>query len=129
MDIMRRPVTNTLLPRGIAEDARIIHKTGDIGSAVGDAGIVDMPNGQRYAIAVMVTRPHNDQRANELIRQISRTTYDYFSSGGKLSETNAPEQSSPDAASPSDSGTSTIENIVIPLPNTPQPNREQNTDP
>ncbi|MFN9535618.1 MAG: serine hydrolase, partial [Pseudanabaena sp.] len=45
MDIMRRPITNTLLPKGIGEEARIIHKTGDIGSAVGDAGIVDMPNG------------------------------------------------------------------------------------
>ncbi|MDX2254966.1 MAG: serine hydrolase [Pseudanabaenaceae cyanobacterium bins.39] len=78
MDIMRRPITTTLLPKGIGDNARIIHKTGDIGMAVGDAGIVDMPNGKRYAIAVMVKRPDNDQRANELIRQISRATYDYF---------------------------------------------------
>ena len=85
MDIMRRPVTNTLLPKGIDEDARIIHKTGDIGLAVGDAGIVDMPNGKRYAIAVMVKRPDNDQRANELIRQISRATYEHFRAGGNLS--------------------------------------------
>ncbi|PZV10932.1 MAG: serine hydrolase [Pseudanabaena sp.] len=122
MDIMRRPVTNTLLPKGIGEDARIIHKTGDIGSVVGDAGIVDMPNGKRYAIAVMVKRPDNDQRANELIRQISRTTYDYFLSGGKLPANNnnsAPSNSpanSTESNSPSNNGNSVIENITIPLP-------------
>jgi beta-lactamase class A len=108
MDIMRRPVTNTLLPQGIGEEARIIHKTGDIGSVVGDAGIVDMPNGKRYAIAVMVKRPDNDQRANELIRQISRTTYDYFRTGGSLPTSNNPNPA-----------TSTIETVPIPLPNTP----------
>lgn len=78
MDIMRRPVTNTLLPQGIAADARIVHKTGDIRSAVGDAGIIDMPSGRRYIMAAIVKRPDNDQRANELIRRVSRATYDYL---------------------------------------------------
>ncbi len=148
MDIMRRPVTNTLLPKGIGEDARIIHKTGDIGLAVGDAGIVDMPNGKRYAIAVMVKRPDNDQRANELIRQISRATYDYFRSGGTLPANNAspntttvapdasnavnPNSNSPatnsnNANTPNNRGTSIIESIPLPLPNaspsaSPSPN-------
>ena len=109
MDIMRRPGTNTLLPRGIDDDARIIHKTGDIASAVGDAGIVDMPNGKRYAIAVMVKRPDNDQRANELIRQVSRVTYDYFRNGGSLATSSNP--------SPSSGVTRTIETIPVTLPN------------
>ena len=120
MDIMRRPITNTLLPKGIGDDARIIHKTGDIRSAVGDAGIVDMPNGKRYAIAVMVKRPDNDQRANELIRQISRATYDYFLSGGKLSNALPPQNTgtsdAPNSRTPN-SSTSIIENVPIPLPN------------
>jgi beta-lactamase class A len=123
MDIMRRPVTNTLLPQGIGEEARIIHKTGDIASSIGDAGIVDMPNGKRYAIAVMVKRPDNDQRANELIRQISRFTYDYFLNGGSLSSagnnsspTSSPANS-PEPASPSNSANSVIENVTLPLPN------------
>ncbi|MFM7887079.1 MAG: serine hydrolase, partial [Pseudanabaena sp.] len=145
MDIMRRPVTNTLLPKGLDEDARIVHKTGDIRSAVGDAGIVDMPNGKRYAIAVMVKRPDNDQRANELIRQISRATYDYFLAGGKLPVNNSssptdasnatnsnssralnnttpsnnsnPSNSSTSSTSPNSGSTSVIENIQLPLPN------------
>ena len=123
MDIMRRPVTNTLLPQGIGEEARIIHKTGDIGLAVGDAGIVDMPSGKRYAIAVMVKRPDNDQRANELIRQISRATYEHFRTGGIPAITNSTPPATTTStdsitpSNPSNSGSSIIENIPIPLPN------------
>lgn len=79
LDIMRRTVTNTLLPRGLGKGATIAHKTGDIGSLVGDVGIVDMPSGKRYIAVAMVKRPHNDSRAQELIRQISRSTYQAFS--------------------------------------------------
>lgn len=142
MDIMRRPITNTLLPKGIDEQARIIHKTGDIGLAVGDAGIVDMPNGKRYAIAIMVKRPNNDQRANELIRQISRATYDYFLKGGTLPASrpeNAPENinrsnvtpnssPTPSPSGNSNGGSSVIENISIPLPNA-APNNVPTTNP
>jgi beta-lactamase class A len=77
--IMRHTVTNTLLPAGLPPEATIAHKTGDIGSMVGDTGVIDAPNGKRYIMTVMVQRPHNDDRAQELIRQISRTAYDYLS--------------------------------------------------
>jgi beta-lactamase class A len=79
LDILRQTVTDTLLPQGIAPEATIAHKTGDIGSVVGDTGLIEMPNGQRYVATVMVRRPHNDPRAQELIRAISRLTYDAFS--------------------------------------------------
>lgn len=79
LDIMRRTKTNTLLPQGLGPGATIAHKTGDIGSVVGDAGLIDMPNGQRYVAAVMVKRPHNNAQAKELIRQISRQVYTHLS--------------------------------------------------
>ncbi|MBW4577116.1 MAG: class A beta-lactamase-related serine hydrolase [Aphanothece sp. CMT-3BRIN-NPC111] len=79
LDIMQRTVTNTLLPPGLGKGATIAHKTGDIGSLVGDVGLIDMPMGKRYIAAVMVKRPHNDANAKELIRQISRVGYQYFS--------------------------------------------------
>ena len=63
LEIMRRTVTDSLLPRGLGEGAMIAHKTGDIGSMVGDVGLVDMPSGKRYIAAVMVRRPYNDSRA------------------------------------------------------------------
>ncbi len=78
LEIMRRTKTKTLLPRGLGEGATIAHKTGDIGSMVGDVGLVDMPNGKRYIGIAMVKRPHNDNRAQELIRQISRAAYQEF---------------------------------------------------
>jgi len=79
LDIMRHTITNSLLPRGLGKGATIAHKTGDIGSLVADVGLIDMPIGKRYIAAVMVKRPHNDPGAQELIRQLSQLTYQYFS--------------------------------------------------
>lgn len=77
-DIMRRTQTDTLLPSVLSPGSTIAHKTGDIGSLVGDVGIVDLQAGRRYAIAAMVKRPHNDARAQELIRQIAAVVYEQF---------------------------------------------------
>lgn len=78
LSIMQGNEINNLLPQGLGTGAGIAHKTGNIGSLLADAGIVDLPTGRRYAIAVMVKRPFNDLAAQELIQQISRKTYDYF---------------------------------------------------
>lgn len=78
LEIMRQTKTRTLLPPGLGEGATIAHKTGDIGSMVGDVGLIDMPSGKRYIGVAMVKRPHNDNRAQELIRQISRSVYKHF---------------------------------------------------
>ena len=79
LNIMRRTHTATLLPRGLGPGATIAHKTGDIGSMVGDVGLVDVPNGKRYIAVAMVKRPHNNAQAKELIRQVSRAAYQEFS--------------------------------------------------
>jgi beta-lactamase class A len=79
LDIMRRTVTKTLLPPGLGEGSTISHKTGDIASVVGDSGLIGMPNGQRYVATIFVKRPHNDPRAQELIRQISKLSYQALS--------------------------------------------------
>ncbi|NET52140.1 MAG: serine hydrolase, partial [Merismopedia sp. SIO2A8] len=78
LDIMRQTQNDSLLPQGLGNGATIAHKTGNIGSVLADVGIVDMPTGKRYLIAVMVKRPHDDASAQKLIRDISRTAYDYF---------------------------------------------------
>ncbi|NMG11451.1 serine hydrolase [Brasilonema sp. UFV-L1] len=79
LDIMRRTVRNHLLPTGLGVGATIAHKTGDIGTTLADAGLVDMPTGKRYIVAVMVQRPNNDPRAEKLISSISRAAYQLFS--------------------------------------------------
>ncbi|MGH8001578.1 MAG: serine hydrolase [Brasilonema sp.] len=79
LDIMRRTVRNHLLPTGLGAGATIAHKTGDIGTTLADAGLVDMPTGKRYIVAVMIQRPNNDPRAEKLISSISRAAYQLFS--------------------------------------------------
>jgi beta-lactamase class A len=92
LDIMRQVRNNSLLPQGLGQGATIAHKTGDIGTMLGDVGMVDMPNGKRYLIAAMVKRPHNDDRAYDLINQMSKLTYQYLSQGA------APEANPTNAA-------------------------------
>ncbi len=97
LSIMQRTRNNSLLPQGIGRDALISHKTGDIGSMIGDIGLVDMPNGKRYVVAVLVKRPYNDGRANDLISRISQATYDHLSKPWEIAK---PPATSP-APSPS----------------------------
>jgi beta-lactamase class A len=78
LQIMERTKTRTLLPQGLPPGAKIAHKTGDIGSMVGDTGIITEVSGGKYIIAIQVQRPHNDRRANELVRKLSGITYRGF---------------------------------------------------
>jgi len=78
-EVMSRTRIRTLLNPGLAPGAKIAHKTGDIGMMVGDAGIVTTPSGRRYIVSVQVERPHNDRRANLLIRALSKMIYKCFS--------------------------------------------------
>ncbi len=65
----------TLLPRGVPAGTKVADKTGDIGKAVGDAGIITAKDGKRYIATVVVERPNNDRRANALIRRVSKDVY------------------------------------------------------
>ncbi|MDB9312736.1 class A beta-lactamase-related serine hydrolase [Spirulina sp. CS-785/01] len=79
LSIMGQVENRDLLVSGLGEGASIAHKTGNIGTLVADAGLVDTPTGKRYILAVMVKRPYNDQQAKALIQQISKAAYEYFS--------------------------------------------------
>jgi beta-lactamase class A len=91
---MERTKTRTLLPQGLPPGAKISHKTGDIGSMVGDTGIITEVGGGKYIIAIQVQRPHNDRRANELVRKLSGITYNGFAfaagQAGEIAKTKDP---------------------------------------
>ena len=78
LNIMTATKNNSLIPQGVESKAIVAHKTGDIGSVLADAGIVDIPNGKRYLVAIMVKRPHNDLQARTIIQEISRTAYQHL---------------------------------------------------
>ena len=65
----------TLLKAGLPENAEILHKTGDIGTMLGDAGIIYAPNGKKYIAVIMIKRPHNDYSARNFIQESSKIIY------------------------------------------------------
>ena len=80
--IMRQTQNDSLLPKGLGEGAVIAHKTGNINTMLADAGMVDLPNGKRYLVAVMVKHPPETEKpAQTLIRDISRMSYRYLNDG------------------------------------------------
>ncbi|MEG4802029.1 serine hydrolase [Microcoleus sp. ARI1-B5] len=82
LQIMRQTQNDSLLPRGLGEGAVIAHKTGNINTMLADAGMVDLPNGKRYLVAVMVKHPPETEKpAQSLIRDISKMSYRYLNDG------------------------------------------------
>ncbi len=65
----------TLLKAGIPKNAEILHKTGDIGTMLGDAGIIYAPDGKKYIAVILVKRPHNDYSAKTFIQESSKIIY------------------------------------------------------
>ncbi|NEQ35439.1 MAG: serine hydrolase [Okeania sp. SIO3I5] len=78
--IMERTQNNSLLPRGVGKGSVVAHKTGNLKSVLADVGMIDLLNGKRYLLAVLVKRPDNDQDAVDLIRGVSKKTYQYLKS-------------------------------------------------
>ncbi|MGB2923987.1 MAG: serine hydrolase [Limnothrix sp.] len=78
MRIMGATENDRLLPQSLGAGAEIVHKTGDIGFIIGDAGLIDMPNGKRYVAAIFVERPYNDPKGKELLQSIAKKFYQYL---------------------------------------------------
>lgn len=72
---------NRLIQAGIDPQALFIHKTGDIGKMLGDAGIVYAPNGKRYIVVMLANRPYNHPDGKEFIQKASKLVYDYIVEG------------------------------------------------
>jgi beta-lactamase class A len=77
-DYMSHVKTDTLLPQGLEEGSIIYHKTGDIGTFVGDSGVIYTKSGKKYIATVIVQRNYNDHRAKEYIQNISKTIYNHI---------------------------------------------------
>lgn len=74
-EYMANVENRSLLQAGLPPEAILIHKTGDIGKMLGDAGVVYAQNGKKYIIVVLVNRPHNDYSARNLIQEASAMVY------------------------------------------------------
>ena len=67
-----------LIPAGLGVGADFMHKTGDIGKMLGDAGIVYAPNGKKYIVVILANRPYNSPKGKEFIIEASRIIYNYL---------------------------------------------------
>ena len=86
-EVMGTSVTNRRLPGGLLKGLggeqgkpddslmikgyRVYNKTGDIGIAYADAGLIELPDGSRAVAAFVVKGPFNDPRSTELIRDMA----------------------------------------------------------
>ncbi len=88
-EVMGTSKTNRLLPGGLLQGLggdprkgnidykllikgyKVYNKTGDIGIAYADAGLIQMPNNKRAVAGFIVKGPFNDPRSAELIRSMA----------------------------------------------------------
>ena len=80
-DYMIHVKNNRLIQAGLGKDALFVHKTGDIGTMLGDAGIVYMPNNKKYAVVILANRPYNSPQGVNFIKNASKIIYDYMLTG------------------------------------------------
>ena len=67
-----------LIQAGLGKGSVFFHKTGDIGTMLGDAGIVITPAGQKYIVVILANRPHNAQEGKDFIVKASEIIYNYM---------------------------------------------------
>ena len=78
-NILKEYLGNTknihLIKEKLPPDAMVLHKTGDIGTMLGDSGIIYTDNGKKFIITIMAKRPHNYYGAKTFIQDASLIIY------------------------------------------------------
>ncbi len=77
-DYMSHVHNDRLIQAGLGEGTTFLHKTGDIGSMLGDAGIVITPKGRKYIVVILSKRPHNSAAGKDFIVHASEIIYNYM---------------------------------------------------
>ena len=75
IDYMSHVKNDRLIQAGLGEGALFIHKTGDIGTMLGDAGIVYAQNGKKYIVVILANRPYNSVLGKDFIVKASSLIY------------------------------------------------------
>ena len=75
IDYMSHVKNNRLIAAGLGDGALFVHKTGDIGTMLGDAGIVYAQNGKKYIVVILANRPYNAPQGKDFIVKASNLIY------------------------------------------------------
>lgn len=81
VDYMSHVENNRLIQSGLGPGALFVHKTGDIGKMLGDAGIVFAPSGKKYICVILANRPYNSPLGKDFIQKASNIIYNNITSG------------------------------------------------
>lgn len=81
IDYMSHVENNRLIQAGLDKGALFVHKTGDIGKMLGDAGIVYTPEGKKYICVILANRPYNSPQGKDFIQKASNLIYTSINSG------------------------------------------------
>lgn len=81
IDYMSHVENNRLIQAGLPKGALFVHKTGDIGKMLGDAGIVYTPEGKKYICVILANRPYNSPLGKDFIQKASTIIYNSINTG------------------------------------------------
>lgn len=81
IDYMSHVENNRLIQAGLDKSALFVHKTGDIGKMLGDAGIVYTQSGKKYIVVILANRPYNSPLGKDFIQKASKLIYTSMISG------------------------------------------------
>ncbi len=82
LEILKGTHNRRLLPARLPSEAEIAHKTGDIGTALANSGIIYPPGKGYYIVSMHVERPFNDYTARDIIQEASKIIYDHYNGRG-----------------------------------------------
>lgn len=82
IDYMSHVENNRLIAAGLDKKALFVHKTGDIGKMLGDAGIVYTPSGKKYICVILANRPYNSPLGKDFIQKASALIYQTMTTKG-----------------------------------------------
>ncbi|WP_435418886.1 serine hydrolase [Parerythrobacter aurantius] len=81
---MSRTVTGTRrIPAMIPDEAQVLHKTGSLSNTSSDVGIIKLPDGRAFAVAIYVTGQGGKGEREAKIAAIARALYDGFAESPK----------------------------------------------
>ena len=70
---------NDAIPALLPKEVKVAHKTGWITRVRHDSGLVILPDGRQYALVILTKDWDSDESTTQVMAQISKAVYDYFS--------------------------------------------------
>jgi beta-lactamase class A len=78
IDILLEQKFNDKIPALLPKDVRVAHKTGNIQGVEHDSGIVFLPDGRAYVLAILSKNLRESGVGKSTIARISKMVYDSF---------------------------------------------------